>query len=72
MAKRRQVTVPLRCPKCGQVGTATWEENEPDALVAGLQSSLQGVSKGFYWRTGVSYRGNPEIMCERCGAAQPS
>jgi hypothetical protein len=49
-----------------------WEENEPTALAAGLQSSLQGVSKGFYSRTGVSLRGNPEIVCERCGATQPS
>ena len=72
MTNRRQVTVPLKCPICGQVGAATWEENEPNALAAGLQSSLQGVSKGFYSRTGVSLRGNPEIVCERCGATQPS
>jgi len=59
--------IPLRCPKCGQTGTAMWEENSRISP-AGPEPSLAGISNGFYRRE----RANdlPLIVCRQCETPQ--
>lgn len=60
--------ISLRCPHCGQAGTAMWEENS-NISAAGPQPILAGISEGFYRRDA----GNepPLIVCRQCDTPQP-
>jgi hypothetical protein len=62
--------IALRCPKCGQTGTAMWEENShisPD----GPEPTLASLSDGFYRRDGEGPAGAPLIVCRQCETPQP-
>jgi len=66
---RDQFTIPLKC-RCGQTGTAVWEENGA-VSPAGPQPYLVNLSDGFYERIKKKDRKSIELVCARCGAAQP-
>lgn len=63
---REKFPVKIKCPKCGQVGSATWEENA-DVSLHGPMSQLLYVSNGFYQRVVKQDRGAIETVCDACG-----
>jgi hypothetical protein len=67
--ERDQFTVPLKC-KCGQTGNAVWEENST-ITPAGSQPYLVSLSDGFYERIKKKDARSIELVCHKCGAAQP-
>jgi len=69
-ARRGRFAVTIKC-KCGQIGSATWEENArlgPN----GPTPALLEVSKGFYYfRFPKKDMGRTEIMCAVCESIVP-
>jgi hypothetical protein len=63
--RREKFAVKIKCPKCGQIGSATWEENA-ELSPKGPMSQLLNVSSGFYQRVGKADRGAIETMCGVC------
>ena len=70
MSDRVSVPVPIACRKCGQAGTAVWEE-EAMPNRKGLKPALVSLSDEFYQRAHVSLATLPEIVCAKCGAVVP-
>jgi hypothetical protein len=67
---RERFAVPIKC-KCGQVGSATWEENA-QISPKGPQLMLLGVSDGFYERLQKKNWSGSEIVCAVCEAVIPT
>jgi hypothetical protein len=62
---REKFAVKIECPKCGQIGSATWEENA-EMSPKGPMSQLLSVSSGFYQRVVKLDRGAIETFCGVC------
>jgi hypothetical protein len=62
---RDKFAVPITCSKCGQVGSATWEENSY-VSPKGPQALLRGVSNGFYERLQKTNYSRSAIVCAVC------
>jgi hypothetical protein len=56
--------------KCGQVGSATWEENG-QITPQGPRPMLVGISSGFYERVRKKDIGQTEVVCAVCEAVVP-
>jgi len=69
MNQRERFTVAIRCPDCGQVGSAAWEENAADNRQHGVHRELILLSNGFRRSRQRGLSGNPRIICDRCDAA---
>jgi hypothetical protein len=66
---REKFPVPIKC-KCGQVGSAIWEESaQPNPK--GPRPVLLEVSSGFYLRLRKRDIGTTEIMCAVCESVVP-
>jgi hypothetical protein len=66
---REKFAVQIKC-KCGQVGSATWEENA-QLSPRGPMAVLLSVSSGFYMRVTKKHIGKTEIVCAVCDAVAP-
>lgn len=64
---RIQFQNPIRCPRCRQDGTETWEENS-QINAHGPQSQFVNRSDGFYERIAKKAPYQIEVVCEKCGA----
>jgi hypothetical protein len=63
---REKFAAPIKC-RCGQIGSAVWEES--DAPVNGaLRPVLQEVSSGFYMRLQKKNLSRTEVVCAVCEA----
>ena len=71
VAEREQFAVPIKCPKCGQVGSISWEEEAGADRRQGSMRKLILVSSGFHQRPGHNNSGDATIVCDRCGQVQP-
>jgi hypothetical protein len=69
MAKRETFTSPVECTRCGKSGRVTWEENENPVYAGGPERDLVDVPDGFRRSNGKDASGDPEIVCDTCGAA---
>lgn len=67
-AKDRRIAIPLNC-KCGQTGTALWEENAPGGLIEPEPVLIR--LDGFYERVARKPPYQIELACLECGAVQP-
>lgn len=57
-----EVSVTLKCARCGQIGSAVWESPLPPS-----RHELISLSNGFYERlTMKPITSQPEIMCGDC------
>jgi hypothetical protein len=63
MARYEKVTTKVTCPKCGNEGTATWEETS-NPVYHGEHSRVRSVT-GFTVTGGSA--GKQEATCDRCG-----
>ena len=63
-AKTAHIEKVLRCRKCFNSGSATWESTPTGGL------ALLALSEGFHRRARVPLSLPPEIVCN-CGMAQP-
>ena len=61
--------VPIECPKCGQKGVVTWEENKYIS-VDGPEPTLIRLSSEFYERVSKKAPHVIELVCRKCGTAQ--
>jgi hypothetical protein len=68
--QREKFPVKFSCLKCGQVGSATWEENA-EVSPKGPMPLLLGVSSGFYQRMCEPHTGSMEIVCGVCESVVP-
>jgi hypothetical protein len=68
--RREKLAVKIKCPKCGQIGSATWEENA-EMSPKGPMSQLLSVSSGFYQRAVKTDRGAIETACDACETVVP-
>jgi hypothetical protein len=68
MNERERFTVAIRCPDCGQVGSAAWEENAADSRQRGVHRELILLSNGFHRSRQRGQSGDPGIICDRCDA----
>jgi hypothetical protein len=68
--ERDQFTVPIRCPKCGQAGDETWEENSAITW-RGPQSQFVSRSPGFRERLSAKGPERIEVVCRHCGTVLP-
>jgi len=66
---REKFAVPIKC-KCGQVGSATWEESA-QLNPKGARPVLLDVSSGFYLRLRKKDIGKTEIVCAVCESVVP-
>ena len=72
MGQREEFAVKLLCPKCGQHGTAIWEEAGPIYREKGPQRAIKFVSSGFSVDPSrMAISGDPEIVCDHCDEVQP-
>jgi hypothetical protein len=55
-------TTPLFCTRCGQTGSALWQQ-EP---VSFTHTPPLGVSAGFYLRQNLQFSSSPQIVCSQC------
>jgi hypothetical protein len=62
--------VKLKCPKCGQTGSALWEE-KGDVSPRDPMASLENLSDGFYHRIKNAHTHLPEVVCNSCGSVLP-
>jgi hypothetical protein len=69
-SERDQITVAIKCPKCGQRGETVWEENH-FVSPKGPQSCLLSLSDGFYERISNRSPYQIELVCHRCEAVRP-
>jgi predicted RNA-binding Zn-ribbon protein involved in translation (DUF1610 family) len=67
---RTKFPVKIKCPKCGQTGSAMWEENS-DISPRGPMSALDSLSDGFFQRIKDARTHSPEVVCRNCGTALP-
>jgi hypothetical protein len=66
--RREQFQISLRCPKCGNSGSATVKENDASRstmLRQRLNADIVSISGDFL------KSGSTEIVCARCFAAVP-
>jgi hypothetical protein len=70
-SKRDQFTVPLKCPNCGQVGSAVWEEDDGHTKGQNAPRKLLRLSNGFHTEKGRTHSGDPIIVCDPCDEIQP-
>ena len=68
--RREKFAAKIKCPKCGQIGSATWEENA-DLSPKGPMSQLLNVSSGFYQRMVKPERRTIETVCGVCETVIP-
>ncbi len=71
MPGREPFAVPLKCPNCGQTGTAIWEEADAFSRQKGPQRELKLLSAGFFQRPARMAALDPQIVCDRCDTIQP-
>ena len=67
---RDQFTNTIICPKCGQQGSETWEENV-QVSQAGPEPHLVGRSGEFYERLSRKAPYPIEVVCSRCETVVP-
>lgn len=67
---REKFPVKIKCPKCGQTGSALWEENN-EISPRGPMSSLESLSDGFHQRIKNASTHLPEVVCSGCGTVLP-
>jgi hypothetical protein len=67
--ERDQFSVLIECPKCGEKGVATWEENKHTS-VSGPEPTLIRLSSEFYERVSKRAPHVIELVCRKCGTAQ--
>jgi hypothetical protein len=63
--RRETFSIQLKCPGCGQLGSATSEENA-EIIAQGPQPVLLSVSSGFLQRIHQQHAGETEIVCGVC------
>jgi hypothetical protein len=68
---RDRFTNTVNCPRCGQTGGVTWEENAIGHREAGPQRLLIDVTPGFHAEAARTASGDPLIVCTKCDAIQP-
>jgi C4-type Zn-finger protein len=68
MNEREQFTIDIKCPNCGQSGSAAWEENAPHNRKNGVERKLVLLSNGFRQSDVVGQSGDSLIACDRCDA----
>jgi hypothetical protein len=64
---RTRFPAEIKCQKCGQTGSAIWEEAtqpNPD----GPKPVLISLPDGFYHRVRRDHDAPPDIVCGACGA----
>lgn len=69
MPRRERYQISLRCPKCGNSGTATVEENGiPSALLGRLEHLISGRRDQEIVSISADFRksGKTKIVCARC------
>jgi hypothetical protein len=54
----------IRCPRCGNAGTVTWE-NSPKG-----EQALSAIESGFYERLRRKAPYHIELVCKECGTPQ--
>jgi hypothetical protein len=70
MARRETVSFNLKCPKCGNKGEVTWEENE-NPVFTGLERDFKSVSDGFE-RSKAHDKGEQfGVICKKCKVEVP-
>lgn len=64
---RARFPVRIKCAKCGQTGSAIWEEAaapNPD----GPKPVLISLPDGFYHRMQKDHGAPPQLVCGNCGS----
>ena len=67
---RRKFITDLKCPNCGQLGGAVWEENDTSHK-DGPQSQLLALNGDFHKEQGRAVFGGPIIVCTKCDEIHP-
>ena len=67
---RSRFSVILKCPHCGQIGQAVWEEASNNDRTRGPERQLIQVSSGFHPELGRTQSGDPLIICDECDHIQ--
>lgn len=62
MSKKEKFSAPIECPKCGNKGSAEWEENEDPVHGRGFDAKLISVTGAF------ETTGRESVRCSICGA----
>ena len=70
-AARDRFSLDLKCPRCGQIGIITWEENSTGHRQLGSEGQLIDVTPGFHSEEGRTQSGDPMIICNHCDTIQP-
>ncbi len=71
MPGREPFAIAIKCPKCGQAGSAIWEETDAFSRQHGPQRTLKLLSSGFFQRPAPMPALDPQIVCDRCDTVLP-
>lgn len=67
MTRPQLFTSDLKCPVCGEQGTAKWQEDiNPLEHRGDLRRKLVSVSRGFYIELDHNKPDETKILCSRC------
>lgn len=69
--QRDRFALPIRCIRCGQIGSVVWEENMGSSQPAGPERTLVRISSGFHTGDAETQSHDKQIVCDICDEIVP-